>query len=120
MFLLRGLFDRLIRRLSLLGKHPVPQSLQILLELGTPLALRRYVARTFVPILVEILLQSSNRPITLATMVEVGGIAVLFPLLGWRAGWIGVTAAAVAIMVGRLGANGFLMIPCREALKRST
>jgi hypothetical protein len=59
-----------------------------------------------------------TRPITLATMLEVGGIAVLFPLLGWRAGWIGVTAAAVAIMVGRLAANGFLMIPCKEALKR--
>lgn len=57
-----------------------------------------------------------TRPITLATALEVGGIALLFPLLGWRMGMVGVTAAAVAILLGRVAANTFLMSPCRGVL----
>ena len=58
-----------------------------------------------------------TRPITLATALEVGGIAIFFPLLGWKFGMVGVTAAAIAILIGRVASNTFLMIPCREVLK---
>jgi hypothetical protein len=58
-----------------------------------------------------------TRPITVATALEVGGIALFFPLLGWKLGWIGVTAAALAILVGRVGANSFLLGPCRSILR---
>jgi hypothetical protein len=61
-----------------------------------------------------------TRPITVATALEVGGIAVLFPLLGWRAGMIGVTAAATAILFGRLMANSFLLFPCKKVLDASS
>jgi hypothetical protein len=57
-----------------------------------------------------------TRPITLATALEVGGIALLFPLLGWKLGLVGVTAAAIAILLGRLAANTFLIFPCRAVL----
>lgn len=60
-----------------------------------------------------------TRPITIATALEVGGIALLFPLLGWRAGMTGVTAAAVSIVCGRLMANTFLIFPCRSVLRSS-
>jgi hypothetical protein len=62
----------------------------------------------------------TTRPITVATALEVGGMAVIFPLLGWHLGWVGVTAAATAILVGRLAANAFLMAPCRIALERTS
>jgi hypothetical protein len=61
-----------------------------------------------------------TRPITVATALEVGGIALLFPLLGWRAGMIGVTAAATAILFGRLMANSFLLFPCKKVLDASS
>jgi len=59
-----------------------------------------------------------TRPITIATALEVGGIAVLFPLLGWRAGMVGVTAAAVSLLVGRIIANSFLTMACGKAMGR--
>jgi len=61
-----------------------------------------------------------TRPITLATALEVGGIALFFPLLGWKMGWVGVTAAAVAILLGRVIANSFLMVPCRSVVEAGT
>ena len=42
-----------------------------------------------------------TRPITLATAVEIGCIAIGFPLAVSVFGWVGVTAAAVASLVGR-------------------
>jgi hypothetical protein len=60
-----------------------------------------------------------TRPITLATALEVGGIALLFPLLGWKAGMVGVTAAAVSLLLGRIAANSFLMVPCKKVLHPS-
>jgi progressive ankylosis protein len=42
-----------------------------------------------------------TRPITVATALEVGSIALLFPVLGWGLGWMGVTAAMTALCVGR-------------------
>jgi hypothetical protein len=57
-----------------------------------------------------------TRPITLATILEVGGIALVFPLLGWKMGMVGVTAAALSILFGRLTSNSFLMVPLRQSV----
>ena len=67
-----------------------------------------------------ILVVSRNtRPITIATALEVAGIAIIFPFLGWKLGMVGVTAAAISIIVGRVAANTFLMVPCKKAVLRS-
>jgi hypothetical protein len=58
-----------------------------------------------------------TRPITWATMIEVGTIAVGFPILGWRLGVVGATAAALAFVVGRIGGNLFLVRPCLRILR---
>lgn len=42
-----------------------------------------------------------TRPITVASAVEVSGIAILFPLLAGGLGWMGVTAAMGAFVGGR-------------------
>jgi hypothetical protein len=60
-----------------------------------------------------------TRPLTWATVIEVGGIALLFPLLGWKLGLVGVTAATSAFLVGRGAGNLFLITPCLRALGRS-
>lgn len=60
-----------------------------------------------------------TRPITAATALEVGGIALLFPFLGWTLETVGVTAAAVAILAGRMMANSLLLFPCRLVLRGS-
>lgn len=60
-----------------------------------------------------------TRAITVATALEVGGIALFFPLLGWKFEIVGVTAAAVSILVGRFIANTFLLRPCKQALDRA-
>jgi len=44
-------------------------------------------------------------PITWASVVEVAGIFVVLALAVGRLGWVGATAAAVAYLAGRLGAN---------------
>ena len=62
----------------------------------------------------------STRPITVATALEVGGIALLFPLLGWNMGMVGVTAAAIAILIGRLASTAFLIVPCKTVLESSS
>jgi Na+-driven multidrug efflux pump len=54
----------------------------------------------------------ATRPVTWATAIEVGGIAVLFPLLGWKLGVVGVTAATIAFIAGRLAGNLYLVKPC--------
>ncbi|MEJ2540543.1 MAG: hypothetical protein P8188_11335 [Gemmatimonadota bacterium] len=58
-------------------------------------------------------------PITLATATEVVLIAATFAVAGWGLGWIGVTAAFAAFLVGRTGANVFLVPPVKAALDRS-
>jgi len=59
----------------------------------------------------------NTQPITWATALEVGAMALLFPLLGWHLGWVGVTAAAVSIVLGRVAANTLLLAPCARVLK---
>lgn len=58
-------------------------------------------------------------PISGATTVEVIGIAVLFPLLGFGLGWTGVTAAFTAFLGGRVAGNIFLLRSVREVLSLS-
>lgn len=58
-----------------------------------------------------------TRPLTWATILEVGGIALLFPLLGWQLGLIGVTAAVGAFFIGRLAGNLYLIRPCIRMLR---
>ncbi len=60
-----------------------------------------------------------TRPITLATILEVGGIALIFPFLGWKMGLVGVTAAAISILAGRLASNSFLMVPLRQSVGKA-
>lgn len=60
-----------------------------------------------------------TRAISVATALEVGGMALFFPLLGWKMGLVGVTAAAVSILIGRVASNSFLMIPCKKAVGAS-
>ncbi len=60
----------------------------------------------------------STRPITWATVIEVGVVALGFPVLAWDLGWVGVKAAVTAFLVGRLAGNVFLIGPCRGAVAR--
>lgn len=48
-------------------------------------------------------------PITGATVVELVGIAILFPLLGFGLGMVGVTAAFLAFVGGRCAGNLYLV-----------
>jgi len=60
----------------------------------------------------------TTRPITGATVLEVAGIAALFPLFGWGIGLTGVTAAVLAFLCGRAAGNLFLLRPVRAVLGR--
>lgn len=57
-----------------------------------------------------LLVQERNtRPITVATAVEVVGIALLFPVFGWGVGLMGVTSATLAFLGGRIAGVLFLL-----------
>lgn len=60
-----------------------------------------------------------TRPITVATAIEVVSIGVSFAALAWGFQVVGATAAFVAFVVGRMGANGFLTVRCRQVLRGS-
>ncbi len=61
-----------------------------------------------------LLVQARNtRPITVATALEVGGIALFFPTLAWGFGIMGVTAALAAQVGGRVLGVGFLVLQTR-------
>lgn len=59
-----------------------------------------------------------TRPITTATALEVAGILTLLMALIHGLQLVGVTAAAIAYVLGRLISNGFLLVPCRRVLRR--
>ena len=64
-----------------------------------------------------ILMQSRiTRPITTATITEVTAIVVTLLALIHGLDLIGVTAAAIAFVVGRLLGNAYLVAPCGKAL----
>jgi hypothetical protein len=60
-----------------------------------------------------------TRPVTWATAIEVAGIALLFPLLGWKLGVVGVTASSIAFVLGRAASNMYLWAPCVRAVRPS-
>lgn len=60
-----------------------------------------------------------TRHVTVATVTEVTGIAILFVALGWGVGLIGVTAAFAAFLGGRLAGNVYLVRPVRRVLEAS-
>ena len=57
-----------------------------------------------------------TRPITVATTIEVVAIALLFVVFGWNVGLIGVTAAFLAFLGGRVGGTLYLVKKCRAVL----
>ncbi len=57
-----------------------------------------------------------TRPITMASVIEIVGIAALFSAFGWGVGMVGVTAAVVAFVGGRLGGNVYLWRPTVKGL----
>jgi Na+-driven multidrug efflux pump len=60
-----------------------------------------------------------TRPITVATALEVGFIALAFAWFGWGLDMVGVSAAFAAFVVGRLAANSFLAYRCRQVLAQT-
>lgn len=59
----------------------------------------------------------ATRPVTWATVIEVAGIALVFPIIGWWAGVVGVSAAAIAFLIGRLAGNLYLIGPCARLVR---
>jgi len=60
-----------------------------------------------------------TRPITVATVIEVVGIAAMLMALIHGLAMVGVTAAAMAYVAGRLGGTGYLVPPVIRVLRRS-
>ncbi|HEX9691999.1 MAG TPA: hypothetical protein VGA22_07870 [Gemmatimonadales bacterium] len=56
-------------------------------------------------------------PVTWATASEVLGVGVLFTVLGGYFGIVGVVAATLAFVGGRISANLFLLRPCLRAVR---
>lgn len=59
----------------------------------------------------------TTRAVTVGTAVEVAGIALLFVVFGWRMGMVGVSAASLALLGGRLLSAGYLAGPVRRVLR---
>jgi progressive ankylosis protein len=59
-----------------------------------------------------------TRPITVATGMEVLVVAILFTALGWTGEIVGVTAAMLAFVGGRIASNLYLVVPVARTLKR--
>ena len=57
-----------------------------------------------------------THPITVATSIEVAGIALLFTVFGWGVGLVGATAAFLAFLGGRLAGNVYLIRQCTRVL----
>jgi len=62
----------------------------------------------------------TTRPITWASGVEVGGIALCLPLLTLGAGWAGAVAAVAAMAAGRLASMAFLLPHAARAVRART
>jgi len=58
----------------------------------------------------------TTRPITVATGIEVTGVAVLFLVLGFGLDWVGATAAFAAFLGGRALSNLYLLPQCARRL----
>lgn len=95
-----------------LAQYAIPPTRVIfpLPALGVAIAVQR-------AILVQ---RRTTRPITLATAIEVLGIALVFPLFGWGFGLMGVLAAMIAMVVGRSAGVAFLVTRTLRALGEVT
>ena len=58
-----------------------------------------------------------THPITVATSIEVAGVAILFVTFGWGLDFVGVTAAIIAFLGGRLAGVLYLTRSCLEVLR---
>lgn len=58
-----------------------------------------------------------TRSITWATVSEVCVIAVVFAICGWGFDLIGVTAASIALLCGKVASTAYLVPSTRLALK---
>ena len=57
--------------------------------------------------------------ITVATALEVGFIGVAFAVLGWGFDLVGVSAAFASFVVGRVVANAYLAVRCRQVTRET-
>ncbi|UCE42371.1 MAG: hypothetical protein JSV17_05255 [Candidatus Aminicenantes bacterium] len=62
--------------------------------------------------------KEKTTPITIATSIEVLTIFLLLAVSTVAFNVIGAIAAALAIMTGRLAANGYLFFPCKKVLRK--
>ncbi|HSW29399.1 MAG TPA: hypothetical protein VLH75_07965 [Longimicrobiales bacterium] len=60
-----------------------------------------------------------TRPVTMATGLEVAFIGISFVTLGWGLGVVGVSAAFTSLMLGRVVANAYLAVLCREVVRET-
>jgi len=60
-----------------------------------------------------------TRPVTVATALEVGFIGLGFAGMGWGLGMVGLSAAFAALMLGRVVANVYLALLCREVVREA-
>lgn len=60
-----------------------------------------------------------TRGITIASVVEVGTVALAFIALGWGVGLVGVTAAFGAFLAGRSASNLYLLMKVRSLVPRT-
>ncbi len=60
-----------------------------------------------------------TQPITAASAIEITAVVVLFPTFAWGLGLMGVTAAFLAFLGGRVAANLYLGPRCRVVLREA-
>jgi hypothetical protein len=61
----------------------------------------------------------ATRPVTMATAIEVGGVALVM-MAGNALGLVGILSAAWALLAGRLASNAYLVAPTRASVLQST
>lgn len=59
-----------------------------------------------------------TKPVTIATGIEISGMVIVLLITIHSLNLIGIIAAAIAYVLGRLAANAYLMVPFRKVLKR--
>jgi hypothetical protein len=58
-----------------------------------------------------------TKPITMATALEVGTVAVVFPAMAWGVGTVGATAAFTAFFLGRAASTAYLVPKSADLLR---
>ena len=60
----------------------------------------------------------NTRPLTIATVIEVGSIALIMSVAIFGLNVVGVGAAMAALVLGRIAGNIYLMAPCVDSIRR--